>query len=60
MTTRRTAPMFPAGSRPTETPRRGLAHRTWHKIGAAMHEMNYAAGLVAAPNIPGRQARNGA
>jgi hypothetical protein len=60
MTTRRTASMSPAGSRPTETTRRGLANRTWHRIGAAIHEMNYAAGLVAAPNIPGRQARTGA
>ena len=60
MTTRRTASMSPAGSRPTETTRRGLENRTWHRIGAAIHEMNYAAGLVAAPNIPGRQARTGA
>jgi len=52
--------MSPAGSRPTETTGRGLANRTWHRIGAAIHEMNYAAGLVAAPNIPGRQARTGA
>ena len=60
MTTRRTASMSPAGSRPPETTRRGLANRTWRRIGAAIHEMNYAAGLVAAPNIPGRQARTGA
>jgi hypothetical protein len=52
--------MSTAGSRPTETTGRGLAHRTWHRIGAVIHEMNYAAGLVAAPNIPGRQARTGA
>jgi hypothetical protein len=45
--------MSPAGSRPTETTGRGLAHRTWRRIGAAIHEMNYAAGLVAAPNMPG-------
>lgn len=60
MTTRLTAPMSPAGSRPTQTTGRGLANRTWHRIGAAIHEMNYAAGLVAAPNIRGRRARTGA
>ncbi len=60
MTTRLTAPMSTAGSRPTQTTGRGLANRTWHRIGAAIHEMNYAAGLVAAPNIPGRRARAGA
>ena len=60
MTTRLTAPTSPAGSRPTETAGGGLANRTWHRIGAAIHEMNYAAGLVAAPNIPGRRARTGA
>jgi hypothetical protein len=60
MTLRRNAPMSPAVSRPTETTRRGLAHRTWHRIDAAIREMNYAAGLVAAPSIPGRQARTGA
>ena len=57
MTTRLAASMSPAGSRPTG---RGLAQRTWRRIGAAIHEMNYAAGLVAAPSIPGRQARTGA
>ena len=60
MATRRTAPISAAGSRPTETNDRGLAHRTWHRIGAAIHEMNYAAGLVAAPNLPGRRGRTGA
>lgn len=60
MTTRLTAPMSPAGSRPAKATRPGLARRTWDRIGAAIHEMNYAAGLVAAPNIPGRQARTGA
>ncbi len=60
MTTRLTAPVSQAGSRPTETTRRGLAHRTWRRIGAAIHEMNYAAGLVAAPSIPRRQAGTGA
>jgi len=60
MTTRLTAPMSPAGSRPTKTTGRGLANRTWHRISAAIHEMNYAAGMVAAPNIRGRQARTGA
>ena len=49
MTTQRSASMT---SPSTVTTGRGVARRTWRKLGATIHEMNYAAGRVATPRIP--------
>jgi hypothetical protein len=58
MTTQRTASMTAAST--VTTGRRGAARRAWRKIGATIHEMNYAAVRVAMPRIPGQPTGTGA
>jgi len=57
MTTQRTASMSSPG---TVTTGRRVARRTWRKLGAAIQEMNYAAGRVATPRIPRQPEKTGA
>ena len=57
MTTQRSASMT---SPSTVTTGRGVARRTWRKLGAAIQEMNYAAGRVATPRIPRQPEKTGA
>jgi hypothetical protein len=57
MTTQCTSSMTSPGP---VTAGRGVARRTWRKVGAAIHEMNYAAGRVATPRIPRQPEKTGA
>ena len=58
MTTQRTAPTTTQSTATAGRP--GAARRAWRKIGATIHEMNYAAGRVALPRVTRQSARTGA